>query len=102
MTRPIPLHPQLRELWSFHQTTTVPDELRYATAGDVAFVFVDSIAAGCLDTFFTTGTLDDERRGAIETCAEQARTFPPCVMRDARSYCDRLLQLIDSVLTATA
>lgn len=59
---------------------------------------VDTLAAGCLDTFFSGKPLDGERQHALSQCLQDLRRTLPDLEGDPADYFGELAALAEAVL----
>jgi hypothetical protein len=87
--------------WKAHLAAAFPAAARGREVGGVDLVMVDTYAAGCIQTFVDTGSLDARRREVLRGCVDDLERTVPSLVGDASTYFARLLDLGRSILTKT-
>ena len=61
---------RIRKLWFDFQKMPFPENLVRKDINNVCFISLDSIVAGCIDTYSRNGRLDKNRIRILESCLE--------------------------------
>jgi hypothetical protein len=90
----------LLDEWKAWRALPFPRDPSVST--DVGFELrsIDSAAAGCLDTYFARGRLDDERVRILEACVRDLHLLLPGLPSDTSRYFNELAALCRGVLGA--
>jgi hypothetical protein len=87
--------------WEAHLTAKFPAAARGQEVDGVDLVLVDTYAAGCIQTFVDTGSLDARRLDVLRGCVDDLERALPSLLGDTSTYFARLLDLGRSILTKT-
>ena len=92
----------LAEEWKSWRERPFPSQV--PASSDLGFELrsLDTVAAGCLDTYFSRGRLDDERIQALERCVRDLDSLLPQVPAHSSEYFAALADLCRRVLGAVS
>jgi len=90
----------LLDAWKAWRERPFPSEVSTFDTGEVDVVFVDTFAAGCLDTYFASGHLDDQRISVMEECVRDLHRTLPRLSGETSKYFAELAALCRRVLAA--
>ena len=84
--------------WKTWRKRPFPAGVYGLAIGDVDVVSVDTFAAGCLDTYFDGGRLDQQGLVVLEDCVRDLHGVLPLLSGEAFDYFDELAALCRGVL----
>jgi hypothetical protein len=77
-----------------------PERMVDQEISGVSLATVDTLTAGCVETFFAERPLDAERRNVLSRCLGDLRKAVPALDGDAADYFSELAALAEAVLRA--
>lgn len=86
--------------WTSWRARPFPSGAPTVDTGDVDIILVDTYAAGCLDTYFHDGSLDQDRVRVLEECFRDLQRALPRLSGEASEYFGQLAALCSRVLGA--
>ncbi|MBB6397990.1 hypothetical protein BKA00_004904 [Actinomadura coerulea] len=89
---------EVSALWAEHLELTFPDALRWldAPSGE-SVAALDACVAGCISAYLRGGTLDSERRSALNGLLSDLRGVLPRLSGEGAEYVARLLRMAELV-----
>jgi hypothetical protein len=86
--------------WNAWRACDFPAGLAGLEIDGVDVTSIDTFAAGCLDTYFDLGRLDERRTSVLEDCAQDLERILPRLTGEASVYFSQLAGLCLGVLIA--
>ncbi len=95
------MRPRIESLWQEHLAARSPPAHKGTEVGGIDLVLLDSVTAGCIQTFLSQdGRLDSRRSAALGLCCLDVVTVSAGLRGEPRNYFERLGRLARLVLTA--
>ncbi len=90
---------EIETIWNEWKAIPFPSDYVGENVEDICLVFLDTSAAGCIDTFVSRkGSLDVERISILRKCEKDLETVTSKLEGDAKFYFERLLQMTQKIL----
>ena len=86
--------------WKAWRERPFPSGVSTFDTGEIDMVSLDTFAAGCLDTYFECGRLDDQRIGVLEECVRDLHQALPRLSGEPSEYFAELAAFCRRVLAA--
>lgn len=90
----------IERLWSEHQAAPFPKASRCREVAGHDLIALDYTAAGCISTFFSSGSLDTWRLAVLGLCYHGLGLVVAQLDGEERTYFARLDRLVGLVLEA--
>jgi hypothetical protein len=88
-------------LWREHCSARFPDGLAGQEIAGICVALLDTLAAGCIQSFLDSGRkLDDEKLAVLDSCGRDLAAVVPSLTGEARAYFIRLEKLSSMTLDA--
>jgi len=90
---------EIKRMWTDHRRAVFPASARGRDVRGVDLVLLDSLAAGCIDSFVNGGgNVEPSKLALLENLATQLRNTVPSLELGEREYFERLQRLAQAVL----